>query len=168
MIHVPAQHAQAIATTALSTWPLMIGLTVEYVSHVDQPPEGYTTYAVVRSKHPYAQLALLRCDGYGHVTRGCEQAVDNTVCWRPSASHLTLRDPGLCPSHLAPLKKGDWVRHPERQLYGFIVTTSPDSDVVEVDFGAEETVSVRGIQLPRVPHYIAEQLTRGPLGNAEN
>ncbi|MDI3418005.1 hypothetical protein [Streptomyces luteolus] len=161
---VPAQHAQALAVTVLSTWPTTIGLTIEHVTHHDHGPQGSVTLAVVRTTAPTPSEFLVRCDGYGHVTRGCEHThPDGALCWRPSASHLSLRDPGLCDQHLPPLSEGDWVRHPDLPAYGLVTSLNTEQATVTVDFGQGDVV-LAAVRVPRVPPHIADELDHGPLG----
>ncbi|MDQ8707846.1 hypothetical protein RCO28_36065 [Streptomyces sp. LHD-70] len=160
---VPAQHAQALASTVLSTWPTAIGLTIEHVAHHEQGPYGSVTLAVVRTTAPTPSESLIRCDGYGHVTRGCEHIhPDGALCWRPSASHLSLRDPGLCDRHLPPLSRGNWVRHPEQPAYGRVTSVDAEQGTVTADFSQGEVVLV-AVRVPRVPPHIADELDHGPL-----
>ncbi|MFF3056390.1 hypothetical protein [Streptomyces sp. NPDC057909] len=159
---VPAQHAQIIASNVLTTWPMTIGLTVEYLAHHNQGPSGAVTFAAVRATEPWPQPILIRCDGYGRLTRGCDHPrPDGQPCWLPAASHLSLRDPGLCPRHLPPLTTGDWVRHPDQPLYGRVICTEPDGTVA-IDYGNGE-ITLHATQVPRVPDHIATELDRGPL-----
>ena len=160
---VPAQHVQAIASNVLRTWPLTVGLTIEYVAFHEQGQHGAVTFAVVRAKEPWPHPVLIRCDGYGRPTRGCEHPrPDGQPCWQPAASHLSLRDLGLCPQHLPPLTTGDWVRHPDQPVYGRVTHTEPDGTVA-IDFGGGE-ITLHATQVPRVPAHIAAELDRGPLG----
>ncbi|MFB6640257.1 hypothetical protein ACFCYF_23710 [Streptomyces chartreusis] len=160
---VPAHHAQAIAATALKTWPATVGLTIEYLAHHDQGPHGAVTFAVIRTTAPAPEQILLRCDGYGHITRGCEHPTpDSRPCWHPAASHLSLHDPGLCIQHLPPLTVGDWVRHPDQPAYGRITTTDPEHGTVTADFGRGRT-TLPEVRVPRVPPHIAAELDHGPL-----
>ncbi|MFG2956335.1 hypothetical protein ACGF5O_21760 [Streptomyces sp. NPDC048291] len=159
---VPATHAQTIAANVLKTWPTTIGLTIEYVAHHDQGPHGSVTFAIVRASEPWPGQVLIRCDGYGHITRGCEHPrPDGQPCWHPSASHLSLRDPGQCPQHLPPLAEREWVRHPEQPLYGRVTHVDPDGTVL-IDFASGE-LALHDTQVPRVPRHIAEELGRGPV-----
>ncbi|MFE0642782.1 hypothetical protein ACFW2Y_14385 [Streptomyces sp. NPDC058877] len=159
---VPAVHAQTIAANVLQTWPMVIGLTIEYVAHHDQGPHGAVTFAVVRAREPWPSPALIRCDGYGHIARGCEHPrPDGQPCWHPSAPHLSLRDRGRCPLHLPPLAVHDWVRHPEQPLYGRVTRVEPDGTVA-VDFVSGE-LTLHATQATRVPPHIADELDRGPL-----
>ncbi|WP_328769461.1 hypothetical protein [Streptomyces sp. NBC_00286] len=159
---VPAVHAQTIAANVLKTWPTAIGLTIEYVAHHDHGPRGAVTFAVVRALEPWPSPVLIRCDGYGHIARGCEHPrPDGEPCWHPSAPHLSLRDHGLCPHHLPPLAVQEWVKHPELPLYGLVTSVDPDGTVV-IDFASGE-LTFHAAQVPRVPPHIAEALGRGPL-----
>ncbi|MGI5401972.1 hypothetical protein ACQEVG_21510 [Streptomyces sp. CA-135486] len=159
---VPAQHAQIIASNVLKTWPMTVGLTVEYLAHHNQGPNGAVTFAAVRASEPWPQPVLIRCDGYGQLTRGCEHPrPDGQPCWHPAASHLSLRDPGLCPQHLPPLAVGDWVRHPDQPLYGRVTRTEPDGTVA-IDYGGGE-ITLHTTQVPRIPAHIAAELDHGPL-----
>lgn len=159
---VPAVHAQSIASHVLQTWPKAVGLSIEYVAHHDQGPQGAVTFAVVRAGQPWPGPALIRCDGYGHITRGCEHPrPDGQPCWHPSAAHLSLRDHGRCPQHLPPLAEHDWVRHPEQPLYGRVTRIDPDGTVA-IDFASGE-LALHDTQVPRVPPHIAAELDRGPL-----
>lgn len=160
---VPAHHAQALAATALKTWPRTVGLTVEHVAHHEQGPDGAVTFAVVRATAPTPDQVLLRCDGYGRVTRGCEHAQpDGHPCWAPSASHLSLRDPGLCTLHVPPLTEGDWVRHPDLPAYGRVTATDPEAGTLTADFG-EGDVALPTVRVPRVPPHVADELSHGRL-----
>lgn len=159
---VPATHAQTIAANVLKTWPTTIGLTIEYVAHHDQGPHGAVTFAIVRAREPRPGPVLIRCDGYGHITRGCEHPrPDGQPCWHPSASHLSLRDHGRCPQHLPPLTEGEWVKHPEQPLYGRVTHVAPDGTAL-VDFASGE-LALHDTRVPRVPPHIAEELDRGPI-----
>jgi hypothetical protein len=161
---VPAVHAQTIAANVLKTWPVTIGLTIEYVAHHDQGPYGAVTFAVVRARAPWPSPILIRCDGYGHITRGCEHPrPDGEPCWLPSARHLTLRDQGLCPQHQPPLAVDDWVQHPEQPLYGRVTRVDPDGTVA-VDF-ASGALTLHASQVPRVPPRIAAELAQEPLNS---
>ncbi|MDQ8704516.1 hypothetical protein RCO28_18770 [Streptomyces sp. LHD-70] len=163
---IPAQHAQALSATALRTWPTMIGLTIEHVTHHEQGPQGSVTLAVVRTTAPAPSEFLIRCDGYGHVTRGCEHPhPDGALCWRPSASHLSLRDPGLCAQHLPALSPGHWIRHPDQPAYGRVTSVDPEQGTVTADFGRGEVVLV-AVRVPRVPPHIADELDHGPLSRS--
>jgi len=88
---VPAHHAQALAATALRTWPRTIGLTIEHVTHHDQGPQGSVTLAVVRGSAPVRSVFLLRCDGYGLVSRGASTPTT-------TARGAGTRPPRTCPS----------------------------------------------------------------------
>ncbi|MGC9539952.1 hypothetical protein [Streptomyces sp. UG1] len=159
---LPAVHAQSIAANVLKTWPTAIGLTIEYVAHHDQGPRGAVTFAVVRARESWPSPALIRCDGYGHLTRGCEHPrPDGQPCWHPSAPHLSLRDVGLCPQHLPPLAEGDWVKHPEHPLYGCVTRTNTDGTVA-VAFASGELI-LDPAKAPRVAPHIADELGRGSL-----
>lgn len=159
---VPAVHAQTVAANVLKTWPTAIGLTIEYVAHHDQGPRGAVTFAVVRAREPWPGPVLIRCDGYGHIARGCEHPrPDGEPCWHPSAPHLSLRDHGLCPHHLPPLAVHEWVKHPELPLYGRVTSVDPDGTVA-IDFASGE-FTLHATQVPRVPPRIAEALDRGQL-----
>ncbi|MFY1677409.1 hypothetical protein [Streptomyces sp. WMMC905] len=57
---IPAVHAQTIAANVLQTWPMTIGLTIEYVAHHDQGPHGAVTFAVVRARETWPSPALIR------------------------------------------------------------------------------------------------------------
>lgn len=160
---VPAQHAQAIAAAALKTWPMTTGLTITYLAHHTEGPNGAVTFAVVRATEPWPDPVLIRCDGYGRVTRGCQHPEpDGPPCWHPAAPYLTLRDQGLCSRHLPPLAEGEWVRHPDQALYGRVAHTDPDTATVGVDFG-NGVLTFPAAQVPRVPTHIADELDRGPL-----
>ncbi|KPI15636.1 hypothetical protein OK074_2081 [Actinobacteria bacterium OK074] len=159
---VPVVHAQTIAANVLKTWPKVVGLSIEYVAHHDQGPQGAVTFAVVRAAGTWPGAALIRCDGYGLITRGCERRrSDGRPCWDPAAPHLALRDPGRCPHHLPPLVEGDWVKHPEHPLYGRVARVNDDGTVAVGFSGGELTL--HSSQLPRVPPNIAAELDRGPL-----
>ncbi|MBC9717787.1 hypothetical protein H9Y04_35180 [Streptomyces sp. TRM66268-LWL] len=163
---VPAQHAQALATTTLRTWPKAIGLSIEYVTHHERGPQGSVTYAVVRTMAPDPGEYLIRCDGYGRVARACEHRWrDGTVCWDPSASHLSVRDPGLCDRHVPPLAPGTWVRHPDQPAYGRVTEVGQEGSTVTADFG-RGPVTLLAVRVPRVPPHIAAELDHGPLSNA--
>ncbi|WP_316749286.1 hypothetical protein [Streptomyces herbicida] len=161
---VPATHAQTIAANVLKTWPTTIGLTIEYVAHHDQGPHGTVTFAIVRARDPWPDPVLIRCDGYGHITRGCEHPrPDGQPCWHPSASHLALRDHGRCPQHLPPLTEREWVKHPEQPLYGRVTRVDPDGTVL-IDFASGE-LALHDTHVPRVPRHIVEELDRGPINS---
>ncbi|MFJ2342343.1 hypothetical protein [Streptomyces antimycoticus] len=161
---VPAVHAQTIAAHVLKTWPMTLGLTIEYLAHHDQGPRGAVTFAVVRAREPWPTPVLIRCDGYGHIARGCEHPrPDGQPCWHPSAPHLSLRDHGRCPQHLPPLTVDDWVKHPEQPLYGRVTRVEPDG-IVAIDFVSGE-LTLHATQVPRVPPHIAAELDRGPLSS---
>lgn len=160
---VPAQHAQALASTVLKTWRTTVGLTIEHLAHHDQGPHGAVTFAVVRTTSPAPEQVLLRCDGYGQVTRGCEHPTgDGRPCWHPAASHLSLRDPGLCVQHLPPLAAGDWVGHPDLPAYGHVTATDPEHGTITADFGQGD-ITLPEVRVPRVPPHIAAELDHGPL-----
>jgi hypothetical protein len=146
----------------LRTWPSAIGLTIEYLAHHDRGPLGAVTFALVRSQSPLPGLALVRCDGYGTVTRACEHPQRiGRLCWQPSATHLTLRDEGRCARHLPRLTVADWVRHPEQPLYGQVTRVGPDG-TVDVNFlGGPATFHAS--QVLRIPPHVAAELDRGPL-----
>ncbi|MFI1735242.1 hypothetical protein ACH40E_39690 [Streptomyces acidicola] len=162
---VPATHAQTIAANVLKVWPTTIGLTIEYIAHHDQGPRGAATFAIVHAREPWPGPVLIRCDGYGHITRGCEHLrPDGQPCWHPSASHLSLHDQGRCPQHLPPLAEREWVKHPEQPLYGRVTRVDADGTVV-IGFASGE-LTLHATQVPRVPPHIAEELNRGPLSSS--